>query len=148
MVDVVDKATRSRMMSGIRGKDTKPEILVRKALFSRGYRYKLHDKSLPGNPDLVLPKYRAIILINGCFWHKHECHLFKWPSTRKKFWREKLHRNTELDLINCEKLFDLGWRVITVWECALKGKESLDFKDLIGTIDTWLKSDFLSLEIP
>jgi len=148
MADIVDKATRSRMMAGIRGKDTKPEVLIRKALFSKGYRYKLHDKSLPGNPDLVLPKYSAIIFINGCFWHKHECHLFKWPSTRKKFWREKLYRNTELDLINCEKLITIGWRVITVWECALKGRESFDLNDLIGDIDTWLQSDSLRLEIP
>ena len=100
MTDVVNKQTRSRMMSGIKSKNTKPELIIRKALFKKGFRFKLHDKSLPGKPDLVLPKYDAVIFIHGCFWHQHNCHLFKWPSTRPEFWETKIHRNVEVDKRN------------------------------------------------
>ena len=89
MIDVVDKATRSRMMAGIRGKDTKPELVLRRALHHLGLRYRLHVSGLPGRPDMALPKYRAAIEVQGCFWHRHKCHLFKWPLTRKDFWRKK-----------------------------------------------------------
>lgn len=89
MTDVVDKATRSRMMAGIKGKDTKPEMLIRSELHRRGFRFRKNVKDLPGKPDIVLPKYRAVIMVNGCFWHGHGCRLFKWPSTRPEFWREK-----------------------------------------------------------
>ena len=138
MIDVVDKKTRSRMMSGIKGKDTKPELLVRKILFKNGYRYKLHDKCLPGKPDLVLPKYNAVIFIHGCFWHGHDCHLFKWPSTRPDFWKNKINRNVEVDKMNCKKLKQEGWYILTIWECALKGKGKLQDDDLMESIVSWL----------
>ena len=138
MTDVVDKATRSRMMSGIRGKDTKPEMIIRKGLHRSGFRFRLHDKTLPGKPDLVLRKYNAVIFINGCFWHKHECHLFKWPETRPEFWREKINKNHENDQLVLEKLSGAGWRICVVWECAVKGKDSREISELIGKIGKWL----------
>lgn len=138
MPDVVDRKTRSRMMAGIKGKNTKPEILIRKALFARGFRYRLHDKSLPGKPDMIFPKYRAIIHIHGCFWHMHDCHLFKWPSTRREFWREKLEGNKARDERNYKELSNLGWRQLTVWECALKGKYRKELADIISMIENWV----------
>lgn len=140
MTDVVDPATRSRMMSGIRGKDTKPELIVRKALFAKGFRYKLHDKTLPGKPDLVFPKYRAVVFVHGCFWHGHNCHLFKWPKTRPDFWEKKICRNREVDERNYHQLKECGWSVITVWECALKGRKKLPIEKVANFISGWLKS--------
>jgi len=140
MVDIVDKTTRSRMMSGIRGKDTRPELIIRKALFRKGFRYKLHDKTLPGKPDLVLPKYQAVIFIHGCFWHGHDCHLFKWPSTRPEFWKNKITRNIEVDKRNIRQLKNEGWYILTVWECALKGKGRRDLDELVTDIASWLVS--------
>jgi DNA mismatch endonuclease (patch repair protein) len=113
------------MMSGIQ-KDTSPEMLVRKALFREGYRYRLHYPMLPGRPDLVLPKYRAVILVNGCFWHGHGCHLFKWPISRTDFWRKKISGNVERDRRNLAKYHEAGWRVLVIWECALKGRYRLE----------------------
>lgn len=123
MVDVVDRQTRSRMMSGIRGTNTKPELMVRKSLHSRGFRYRLHAKDIPGKPDLVLPKYRTVIFVHGCFWHRHDCTLFRWPKTREAFWRDKLTKNTERDKRNVATLLSEGWRVLVIWECALKGAD-------------------------
>lgn len=120
MVDVVDKATRSRMMSGIKGKNTRPEMMVRRYLHGRGFRYRLHVKGLPGTPDLVLPKYRAVIFVHGCFWHQHQgCRYATIPKTRKEFWLEKLAANRCRDLANETKLGALGWRVLTIWECEV-----------------------------
>jgi DNA mismatch endonuclease (patch repair protein) len=140
LADVVDPATRSRMMSGIRGKNTKPELTIRKALHARGFRYRLHCK-LPGKPDLCLPKYRAVIFVHGCFWHGHDCHLFKWPSTRPEFWREKIARNRAVDAAAEAKLLADGWRVATVWECALKGRTRLPLEAVVGSLADWLQSD-------
>ena len=140
MVDIVDKQTRSRMMAGIRSKDTKPEMIIRKALFARGFRYRLHDKRLSGKPDLVFPKYHAVIFINGCFWHRHNCHLFKWPSTRPDFWKNKINRNVEVDKKNYQKLKQDGWYILTVWECAVKGRGKLSFDKMIEQIATWLET--------
>ena len=137
-MDIVTPAVRSRMMSGIRGKNTQPELLIRKALFVRGFRYRLHDASLPGKPDIVLPKYRAIIQINGCFWHGHNCPLFRMPSTRPEFWQKKINGNRRRDTINSQKLEIMGWRVLTVWECALKGKYKLPFGELLHIVVSWL----------
>ena len=139
MVDVVDKKTRSRMMSGIRGKNTRPELIVRKALFQMGYRYKIHDNTLPGKPDLVLPKFNAVILINGCFWHGHSCHLFKLPSTRTEFWKTKINRNRELDRKNYKLLKKEGWWILTIWECALKGKSRKPLDRIISDTAQWLE---------
>lgn len=147
MTDVVSPETRSKMMSGIQGKDTKPEIRIRTAIHKRGFRYRLHVASLPGKPDLVFPKYRAVIQINGCFWHGHDCHLFKWPSTRPEFWGGKITGNQERDIKNIAELKKLGWKVLIIWECALKGRKKLDFDELIKKIATWLVENTSSSEI-
>jgi len=127
MTDVHDKKTRSYNMSRIHSKDTKPEILVRKFLFGKGLRYRLHDKTLPGKPDLVFPKYRTVIFVHGCFWHGHEdCRYFVIPKTRTDWWIKKINRNRELDDKNNKELKRQGWRVITIFECSLKKRNRLD----------------------
>ncbi len=140
MTDVVDAATRSRMMSGIKAKNTKPEMQIRKALFKQGYRYRLHDKHLPGKPDMVLKKYHAVIFIHGCFWHGHDCHLFKWPKTRSAFWKKKINRNREKDKEVITQLKAAGWTIITVWECALKGKGRYPLETVIDRISRALQA--------
>lgn len=141
MADVVDPTTRSRMMSGIRGKNTRPEMLVRRHLHARGFRYRLHVTTLPGKPDIVLPRYRAVILIHGCFWHGHDCHLFKWPSSNESFWRDKIKRNIVVDERTNRSLHEAGWRVLTIWECSLKGKYLRPIEQVIDSIVAWLNSD-------
>lgn len=147
MADVVSSDVRSRMMAGIRGVNTKPELLLRKGLHRRGFRFRLHDKTLPGRPDIVLPRYRAIVFAHGCFWHGHNCHLFKWPSTRKEFWRAKIVRNRVVDARSEAALAEAGWRQAVVWECALKGRTRLILEDVISTCEKWLTSDQPRLEI-
>lgn len=121
MADVHDKETRSYNMSRIKGKDTKPEILVRKFLFKKGFRYRLHKKDLPGKPDLVLKKYKTVIFVNGCFWHGHEgCKYFVIPKTRTEWWRNKIRRTQIKDAKNIANLRESGWNVIVIWECELK----------------------------
>ncbi|MEN7547811.1 DNA mismatch endonuclease Vsr [Rapidithrix thailandica] len=121
MADVHKPVTRSYNMSRIKGKDTKPEMLVRKFLFSEGFRYRLHDKKLPGKPDLVFPKYKTVVFIHGCFWHGHEgCKYFVVPKTRTEWWIDKINKNKQRDLVNIDLLFKEGWKVIIVWECELK----------------------------
>lgn len=129
------------MMSGIGGKNTKPELMIRKGLHSRGFRYRIHCKHLPGNPDLCLPRYNAVIFVNGCFWHGHDCHMFRWPKTRVDFWKGKIERNREVDFSAMTKLSEADWRTATVWECALKGKTRPVFEDVITRLEKWLKSD-------
>lgn len=148
MIDVVDTKTRSRMMSGIRGKDTSPELMIRKGLFRMGYRYRLHCPDIPGKPDIVFPKYRALVLVNGCFWHGHGCHLFKWPKSRQTFWRDKISGNVERDRRNLEKYHELGWRVLVVWECAIKGKHREPVDELMRSISDWLSGGVGDLQIP
>lgn len=121
MADVLTREQRQLNMSRIRGKDTKPEMLIRRGLHARGLRYRLHDRSLPGRPDLVFPKYRTVVFIHGCFWHAHGCSLSKFPQTRQDFWTSKLRANVERDRKATEKLASLGWRVLIVWECAIRG---------------------------
>jgi DNA mismatch endonuclease, patch repair protein len=124
MADVHDKKTRSFNMSRIRSKDTEPEILVRKFLFSKGFRYKLYDKTLPGTPDLVFPKFRTVLFIHGCFWHGHEgCKYFVIPKTRREWWVKKISRNKQLDVEHIKEIKQLGWKTITVFECRLRSKE-------------------------
>lgn len=147
MADVHDDVTRSHNMSCISGKNTKPELTIRKGLHGQGFRYRLHNPLLPGKPDMVFPKYGAIILINGCFWHQHECHLFKWPSTRKEFWRKKILSNKERDKRNLETYQQLGWKVLVIWECALKGKERRPINEVIHTAANWLQFDNTTAEI-
>lgn len=146
MADIVSAHVRSRMMSGIRGKNTKPEIVIRKALHASGFRYRLHDRKLPGKPDLVFPKYKAVVFVHGCFWHGHDCHLFRLPATRTEFWRGKIHGNMERDRKAVADLLLEGWRVAIVWECALKGKTKLPLSQLENEIVTWLLSDQDSIE--
>lgn len=147
MVDVVDKETRSRMMSGIRGKNTIPEITIRKGLHAKGFRFRLHVSNLPGRPDIVLPKFGAVVFVQGCFWHRHQCHLFKWPSTNTVFWRCKINRNATIDASNLTSLCELGWRVLYVWECALKGPDRREPEKLVDLIAAWVKSSSQFREI-
>ena len=124
MTDVHSKETRSYNMSKIKGKDTKPELLVRKFLHKYGFRYRLHVKDLPGKPDIVLPKYKTIIFIHGCFWHGHEgCKYFVIPQTRTEWWLAKINGNIAKDLSNKQLLSSDGWKVIEIWECNLKGNK-------------------------
>ena len=148
MVDVHSVAQRSRNMSAIRGKHTKPEIQIRRGLFSRGYRYRLHRQDLPGKPDLVLPKYRAVIQVQGCFWHKHNCRYFKWPATRPEFWRQKIEGNVVRDQRALYQLKTKDWRALIIWECALKRNSPSEFEDLIDQIEQWLHSQSEYLELP
>lgn len=135
------------MMSGIKGANTKPEMIIRSGLHKRGFRFRLHDKTLPGKPDLVLPKYNAVIFVNGCFWHKHDCHLFKWPKTRQDFWRKKIEGNAARDERNVQALLDEGWRVMAIWECALKGKTRRPEAEVLYLASRWLQSNRVSREI-
>jgi DNA mismatch endonuclease (patch repair protein) len=147
LADVHDSATRSRNMAAIRSSNTKPEMLVRKAMHAAGLRYRLHVDDLPGKPDLVFPRYRAVVFVNGCFWHRHDCHLFKWPSTRQEFWREKIGRN----VINDERAIDAlqrdEWRVATVWECALKGRTRLDQTEAMRSLANWVRTEASTITI-
>ena len=122
MADNHSKEVRSMNMSHIRSKNSKPEELVRKYLFSKGFRYRKNVKTLPGCPDIVLPRYKTVIFVNGCFWHKHDCPRFIWPSTNEEYWRPKIMGNVERDKRNLAELQQLGWTVLTVWECELKKK--------------------------
>ena len=141
MADVHEPETRSYNMSRISGKDTKPEMMVRKALHRLGFRYTLHKKSLPGKPDLYFRKYNAVIEINGCFWHGHDCHLFQTPKSNKDYWLPKIEKNRERDKRNAEKIMKMGIKYLVIWECALKGKKALDLKKVIYKTDKWLKSN-------
>jgi len=140
MADVVSAEVRSRMMAGIRGKNTKPEMIIRRGIHARGFRYLLHDKRLPGKPDLVFPKHRAVIFVHGCFWHGHDCHLFKWPSTRRGFWKKKIERNQCLDKDALSALVKCNWRCCVVWECALKGRGRPQLSVVIDRCEAWLQS--------
>jgi DNA mismatch endonuclease (patch repair protein) len=147
MADVVTPDVRSRMMSGIRSINTKPELMLRHALHARGFRYRLHDRRLPGKPDMVFPRYNAVILAHGCFWHGHDCHLFKWPSTRPEFWQAKIARNRVVDVRNEAGLSGQGWRLGIVWECALKGKAKLPLPIVINRCAGWLESRRNKLDV-
>lgn len=120
MTDIVSKATRSKMMSGIKAKNTEPELKVRKFLFSKGFRYRIHDKRLPGKPDIYLPKYKCVIFIHGCFWHHHHCKNFKWPKTNVEFWKNKINNTAKHDLDIYNKLTEMNLSVIIIWECEIK----------------------------
>mgnify|MGYP004557809669 CR=1 FL=1 len=141
MADNHTKEIRSYNMSRIRSKNTKPEEMVRKYLFSQGFRYRKNDTRLPGNPDIVLPKYKTVIFVNGCFWHKHEnCKYFVWPKTNEDFWRTKISANVSRDQENIKLLSELGWNVIVIWECELK-KQRFDctMEKLLYSFQNWNK---------
>ncbi len=134
-------------MSGIRGKNTKPELILRSGLHRRGFRFRLHGKDLPGKPDLIFPKHHAVVLVQGCFWHGHDCHLFKWPKSRDEFWRQKISENRQRDVDAIELLRHQGWRVGEVWECAIKGRTRLSVAEVLDRCETWLRSATTRLEI-
>jgi len=141
MVDVVDAATRSRMMSGIRGKDTKPELAIRSGLHAMGFRYRLHPKSVPGKPDVWLPKYRAAIFVHGCFWHGHECSLFKMPATRQEFWLTKIDTNRARDARADQRLAEMGVRRLAIWECAFRGPGRIGLEETLARAAFWLRGN-------
>lgn len=141
MNDVHTPEVRSNNMRAIRGKNTGPELQVRKLLFARGFRFRLHDKLLPGAPDIVLPRYRTVVLVHGCFWHGHDCYLFKVPQSRADFWMAKISANRERDARNIKALAEQGWRVISVWECALKGRLRQDTVVLGDTMASIIRSE-------
>ena len=147
MADVHDPATRSRNMRAIKNKNTKPEMLIRKALHREGFRYNLHQKDLPGKPDLVFPKYHAVIQVHGCYWHAHGCHLSTIPDTDEAWWSSKFAATKERDSRNRTELLSLGWRICEIWECALRGKQRRTLPSVVSVIKNWLNSDSKYLEI-
>ncbi|WP_302848759.1 very short patch repair endonuclease [Roseovarius sp. THAF9] len=138
---------RSRMMAGIKGKDTKPERLIRSALHCRGFRFRLHRNDLPGKPDLVFPKWEAVIFVHGCFWHGHDCHLFRWPKTRTEFWKDKIGSNIQRDSRQIDQLHECGWRVGIVWECALKGRYRQPVERIAEICTLWLESEETKMQV-
>lgn len=147
MADIVDRATRSRMMSGIRGKDTRIEVAVRKALFVRGFRYRVNDRRLPGKPDMVFPKHHAVVFVHGCYWHGHDCALFRLPSSNREFWETKISANRTRDVRTQQALRDLGWRVAVVWECALRGQGKQGLDEVTHRLEDWLPGDLEEITI-
>jgi len=138
MADIVDPATRSRMMSGIRDKHTRPELLLRKLLHASGFRFRLHRRDLPGSPDIVLPIRNVAIFVNGCFWHAHEgCRFATLPRSRQSFWKKKLEGNRARDHVAVERLLDQEWRVLVVWECALRS--SIDLDRVSSKVGRWIR---------
>jgi DNA mismatch endonuclease (patch repair protein) len=147
MPDIVTPEVRSRMMAGIRSRNTKPEMILRHGLHAVGFRYRLHDRALPGRPDMVFSRYRAVLFAHGCFWHGHDCHLFQWPASRHEFWNAKITRNREVDARSELALADAGWRIGVVWECALKGRTRLPVLTVLESCTRWLRSDEPRLEL-
>lgn len=140
MADKVSNSVRSRMMSGIRGKNTGPELIVRRALYARGLRYVLHRKDLPGKPDLAIRGYRTAVFVHGCFWHRHECPLFKWPKSNVEFWRTKIEGNRARDARDTALLIEQGWRVLVIWECTLKKQSPEYVREVMDRATDWIKS--------
>jgi DNA mismatch endonuclease (patch repair protein) len=147
VVDVVSREKRSQMMAGVRSKNTSPELALRRGLHRRGFRFTLHRRDIPGAPDLVFRGRRAVLFAHGCFWHRHGCHLFKWPNTRREFWREKIEGNERRDAHVRERLEFEDWRVGVVWECALKGRTKRDLDEVVDEVTRWLCSEEPKLEI-
>jgi len=139
MIDVVSSATRSRMMAGISGKNTKPELTVRKGLHSLGFRYSLHASNLAGKLDLFLKKHNVCIFVHGCFWHAHDCKLFKMPQSRTEFWKSKFEQNTVRDKCNLNELLTAGYRVAVVWECSLKNKSPEEISQVVERLGSWIR---------
>jgi DNA mismatch endonuclease (patch repair protein) len=138
MGDIVDQETRSRMMSGIRAKNTRPELFLRKGLHALGFRYRLHVPNIPGKPDIVFSKYEAIVVVHGCYWHGHNCRYFKWPKSNQDFWKEKITSNKTRDLRDLKMQQQLGWRVLVVWECAVRRSlRECDF-DVVDLVAQWI----------
>lgn len=134
-------------MSGIRSTNTRPELLVRRALHASGFRYRLHSRRVPGKPDMTFPRFHAAIFVHGCFWHGHDCHLFRLPETRRDFWESKIARNRQRDREVTRQLADSGWRTLTVWECALRGKKAPGLSFVVEKATAWLRNGKTSTEI-
>ena len=151
MTDTVDRQTRSKMMSAVRAKNTKLETEIRRRLFAKGFRYRLHVRDLPGTPDMVLPKYATVIFVHGCFWHYHGCHLSSIPGTRRSWWKKKLEDNARRDSAAVFELRNRGWRVLTIWECGFR-RPKTNRAEALDTIAAraadFLKSKRRLLEIP
>jgi DNA mismatch endonuclease (patch repair protein) len=140
MTDVLTPAQRQLNMSRIRGKDTNPELLVRRGLHLRGFRFRLHRRDLPGCPDLVLPRFRAAVFVHGCFWHGHDCRMFRLPATRTEFWASKIAGNRERDAHVLKSLSARGWRTLIIWECSLRGPAKRPLDDILDYIAAWLNA--------
>lgn len=147
MADVLTSEQRRFNMSRIRGRNTKPELVLRRGLHARGLRFRLHRKDLPGCPDLVFPCFHAVVFVHGCFWHRHECPLFKAPETRAEFWLKKISGNVERDKKAVEALRHEGWRVLIIWECALKGRGRLETETLLERAESFLMGTRTTLEL-
>ena len=135
------------MMAGIRGRNTRIELVVRKALHARGFRFRIDDRKLPGRPDIVLPKWNTVVLVHGCFWHSHDCGRCRIPATRSDFWRDKFAANVRRDERNTQALLENGWRVATVWECALRAKGEQAIRDVGDQLGEWLRGPGQLLDI-
>lgn len=144
MVDVLTPEQRRLNMSRIRGRDTRPEMVIRRGLHSLGFRYRLQERTLPGRPDLAFPRYRAVIFVHGCFWHGHDCPLFKLPATRREFWKEKIAANRARDERAEIALLELDWRVATVWECSLKGPTKVGEGNVLQQCRAFLHSSSIA----
>lgn len=147
MADIVDPATRSRMMAGIKSGNTKPELTIRKALHRLGLRYSLHSKKVPGRPDMVFTSRKAAVFVHGCFWHGHDCRFFKRPSTRPEFWLGKIAANQKRDAVVTEMLRERGWRQLVIWECAIRGSNPRQVADVVKRAEQWVRSGTSSMEI-
>ncbi|MBK9169103.1 MAG: DNA mismatch endonuclease Vsr [Bryobacterales bacterium] len=140
MTDVLTPAQRRLNMSRIHSKDTKPEMLLRRGLHAQGFRFRLHRRDLPGCPDIVFPRFRSVVFVHGCFWHGHNCRMFKLPTTRATFWAGKIHGNQARDVHAISELEAAGWRTLVVWECALRGPERRPVAEVLAQVSSWLLS--------
>lgn len=147
MPDIVPPEVRSRMMSGIRSKDTRHEVALRKMLHAAGFRYRLHRRDMLGTPDITLPRHGATVFVHGCFWHGHECHLFKWPSTNRARWTEKILSNRHRDEETKRRLLEGGWRVCMVWECATRGRYRRSVEEVAECVIKWIQSSTTLCEV-
>lgn len=146
MSDIVERATRSRIMARVGSRDTKPELVLRRALHARGFRYRLHVRKLPGTPDMVFHRFRAVCFVHGCFWHRHSgCSRATDPATRAEFWQAKFRANVERDCKMRKKLLESGWRVAVVWECALRGELA---NRTVETLENWIRGSAREFETP
>jgi DNA mismatch endonuclease, patch repair protein len=145
--DVHTPEVRSYNMSRIRGRDTQPEMLIRRGLHARGYRFHVQARALPGSPDLVFPKWRAVLFVHGCFWHGHNCHLFRIPATRPDFWSSKIAANKARDARACAALTEAGWRTLTLWECAIRGRERWPEHEVLSVCEAFLNGTVPTQEI-
>ena len=149
MPDSLSPSARSANMAAIHSSNTTPELMLRKALFKRGFRYRIALKRLPGRPDIVLPKYDAVVFVHGCFWHGHDCPKYRLPKSQTSFWAEKVFRNRNRDHDVQERLLEAGWRVATVWECAVRGpKRENRLAATVQAVEAWLLGSQAELELP